>query len=113
MRTATKAITAKQHTHGTTPSAHDVLPVSEDQPTYIVQNIAIAQIVIPEGRREPKEVDTLAESIHTIGLLHPIRNKKQLSDSPLPEGPCSLLLLHIGHMPFRSPYTQWYQYDHS
>ena len=112
MRTATKATTATQHTHGTTPSAHDVLPLSEDQPSYIVQNIAISQIVILEGRREPKDADTLAGSIHTIGLLHPISNKKHLSDSPLPEGPCSLLLLHIGHMPFRSPYTQGYQYDH-
>ncbi len=112
MSTATKAMTATQHTHGTTPSAHDVLPLSEDHPSYIVQNIALSRIVIPQGRREPHDIDTLAESIHTIGVLSPIRNKKQLSGSPLPEGQCSFLLLHIGHMPFRSPYTQGYQYDH-
>ncbi len=112
MTTAPKATAATQHTNGKTPSAYDGLPLSEDQPSYIVQNIALSRIVIPEGRREPKDIDTLAESIHTIGLLHPIRNKKQLSDYPLPEGQCSFLLLHIGHMPFRSPYTQGYQYDH-
>ncbi len=72
MTTATQATAATQHTNGTTPSAYDVLPVSEAQPSYTVHEMAISQIVIPEGRRDPQDVDTLAKSIQHIGLLHPI-----------------------------------------
>ena len=97
MSTTTKATAAKQHTHGTTPSAHSVVPLSEDQPSYIVQNIALSRIVIPEGRREPKDIDTLAESIHTIGFLSPIRNKKSLSDYPLLEAMFFSLASHRSH----------------
>lgn len=37
-----------------------------------IVNLRIADIRVPEGRRKLRRVDELAESIHNVGLVHPI-----------------------------------------
>ena len=53
-------------------STHHVVPFDADQHSYELRDIPLSQIIVPEGRREPKDVNTLATSIQEIGLLHPI-----------------------------------------
>ena len=50
----------------------DVIPLTNEPEAYELRHLPLSQIIVPEGRREPKDVDTLAASIQEVGLMHPI-----------------------------------------